>query len=58
MKLGQSVVAIGDPFGLEGSLTTDNVRHTTPGQKVALGVLRDWKTVSVEVTLAARPSQN
>ena len=34
------------------------VRHTTPGQKAALGVLREGKTVTLEVTLAARPSQN
>lgn len=32
------------------------VRHTSVGQTVTLGVLRDGKTISVAVTLAARPT--
>ncbi len=56
---GDVIVSIDDhPVSRFGDLLSYLVRHTEVGQSVALKVLRNGKTVPLEVKLAARPTSN
>jgi serine protease Do len=58
-KGGDIIVAIdGTQVSKFDDLIRYLARHTEVGQKVQLSVLRDGKTVAVDVTLAARPSSS
>ena len=54
---GDVIVSVdGQTVNTFDDLITYLERNTTPGQKITLGIVRGGKTMSVEVTLGARPS--
>ncbi|MBI3360850.1 MAG: trypsin-like peptidase domain-containing protein [Chloroflexi bacterium] len=57
-KIGGDVIASvdGQPIKKFDDLLSYLVRHTSVGQEVTLGILRDGKPMDVRVTLGARPT--
>lgn len=54
---GDIITAIdGQPITLFGDLLAYLSRYTEPGQKVTLTVVRDGKTITIDVTLGVRPA--